>query len=414
MNPHPASYWTLHRYFRLSFLWFAISTHWAALLAIVLPDLADQFASGEQRGTLLAIVAGLGAAVSAVVQLTVGYYSDRTTSRWGRRRPYLVVGVMLTPIGLLALGWASSYWSFVASVLLIQLTLNLANGPYQAYIPDLVPRQLHGAASMWMGIFQHLGQVVGPLTAGWILSRPDGLPQLTSGLAALLVIGLLVTVTGVEEKQPEGEQTSAHWKEIFQVPLRSFPAFRRLLWSRLVINLGYYVAIDFLLYYVRYSLGVQDYRGGTSQLMALMVVGGLVGGIPAGPLADRHNKVRLIYATNLVTGVAALSFAFVPSLTEARLVGLVLGLGFGAFTVIDWALACNLIPEGGSARYMGVWNLTAVLPQIAAPALLGPVSDLVAHHYGPGFAYRAAMVTVLGFLAVGTFLLRGIEESSGG
>lgn len=407
-EPIPAERWTFRRYLALSVFWFGLSLHWMALLSMIIPDQVDRYAPPEVRGTWLAVVTGLGAAVSAVVQIVVGYRSDRTTGRRGRRRPYIVAGTVLTLFSLFALGQASSFTTFLCSVLLIQFTTNIANGPYQALIPDLVPRQLHGAASTWMGVFQHLGQAAGPIIAGIVLTKA-GLPALTSIIAGILLVLMLLTVAGVKEEPLVTPPAGGSPWEAFQFRLGQHPAFARLLASRLVINLGLYTAIDFMMYYVRYSLGAENYREDTSFLLAFMVVGGLVGAFPAGFAADRFNKVRLIYFTNALTAASAILFVMISTIEQARGVGLILGLGFGAFTVIDWALACNLMPTGESARSMGIWNLTAVLPQILAPVIAGPVTDLVAGAYGPGVAYRVAMASVLLYLVIGTVLLRRLE-----
>ncbi|MBI3924405.1 MAG: MFS transporter [Armatimonadetes bacterium] len=394
-------------------MWFAISLHWTAMLSIVIPDQVDHYFP-ETRGMWLAVVTSIGAVISAIVQISVGYRSDCTRSRWGRRKPYIATGTVLAVFGLWWMGVADDFTTFLASWVVIQLTLNIANGPYQALLPDLVPRSLHGTASTWMGLLQHLGQVAGPVLAGFILTRPQGLLKLNLIIAALLLVGMVVTVLGVQEPPGEVSTAGEGLLAAFKLPLGEYPNFRQLLLSRLVINLGFYTAIDFMYYYVRYSLAVPRAREETGILLAFMVVGGLVGGLPAGPLADRFSKVRLIYGTNALTGLAAIAFVLTHSIEQARWVGILLGLGFGAFTVVDWALACNLMPEGGTARFMGIWNLTAVLPQILAPALAGPATDWIAASTGDAWAYRMALAAVVVYLAVGTALLSRVREKNRG
>lgn len=400
-------YWTPLRYFQLSVFWFSLSTHWGALLTIIIPDMAKELAGPEMgRGTILAIVSSCGAVLSALVQITAGHHSDRSGGRWGRRRVYIYCGTMLAPLGLYLLGQAHTVWGLLAAVALIQLTLNIANGPYQALIPDRVPRELHGTASTWMGLFQHGGQVAGPLLAGYFLSHTASMEDLAALLAGLLLIGMAITVFGVHEPPAEPIADGKPWYSAFQVPLAPYPEFVQLLKSRLIINLGYYAVVDFMLYYVHYTLGVENYKKATANLMAAMVFGGLLGGLPAGVQADRYDKVKLIYWINGVTALAAVAFAVISDLRGAYFAGILLGTGFGAFQVVDWALACNRMPEGGRGRYMGVWNLTAVLPQVLTPVLLGPLTDWVASNYSPGLSYRLVMVAVVVFLVVGTLFLK--------
>lgn len=403
--------WSALDYLKLSIFWFALSVHWGALLSIVIPEMAKMLAGPYGKGTVLGVVSTAGACVSALVQITVGYLSDRHRGPWGRRRPFVFWGTLGAPLGLYFLGNSHSLVSFLFSVVLIQLTLNVANGPYQALLPDLVPRRNHGRASMWMGLFQHGGQVFGPLAAGYYLSRSGAaLSELTAILAVLLLVGMLITVLGVhEEPLTEPEPERAPLWDIFRIPLRPYPAFVQLLYSRFVINLGYYAVVNFLLFYVQDSLGVQDYKKAAGELMAFMVVGGLIGGIPVGPLADKVNKVKLIYGLNSITALAAVGFALAPNLWWAYLCGILLGTGFGAFQVVDWAVACSRMPESGKGRYMGVWNLTSVLAQMI-PLVLGPATDFMTELWGAGISYRCVMVVVVIFLVSGTALLRPLPE----
>lgn len=427
--------WTRVRLFRLTAFWFALSFHWAVLLSMVLQRQVERFAPAELQGTVLGLLAGSGAVAAAVVQLVAGHRSDRTASRFGRRRPYLVAGTLLSLGGLGLMAVAQGLVAVAAAFVLIQLTLNLAIGPYQALLPDLVPRARHGVASAWMGIMRNVGEAAGPLVAGALLG---GHVAAIMGVDAVLLVGLmLVTVLGVEEppaggdgrsrpgpaqaapedRRPEGPPAPAApghgaapspW-DAFRAPLRPYPDFVRLLVSRAIINLGFYTALTFFYFYVQHSLGVPDYREATGKLLFGMVLAGLLGAVPAGALGDRHDKVRLIYGANGLTAVAAVCFVLAPDLRWAALAGLFLGVGFGAFTVLDWALAFALLPPGGSARYMAIWNLATVGPMVIAPLVAGPLTDLLKAELGPAVAYRSALALVVVYLVAGTMALRGLR-----
>lgn len=128
--------WTVGRWLRLSILWFALSLIWSALLSIVVPRQVDTFAPPELRGTFLGLVLALGGLGAAATQILAGYRSDRSRNPWGKRRPYIVIGVSLGSLGLLFLALAQGPWQMLAAFIWLQLTLNVANGPYQALMPD--------------------------------------------------------------------------------------------------------------------------------------------------------------------------------------------------------------------------------------------------------------------------------------
>lgn len=415
MTPEPLSedHWTPERLFRLTAFWFALSFHWAVLLSIVLQRQVERFAPEALQGTWLGVLAGSGALASAFVQIVVGHRSDHTPGRWGRRRPYILVGTLLALVGLGMMAAATDLLTAGLAFLVIQLTTNIANGPYQALLPDLVPRARHGVASTWMGLMRNLGEAAGPLVAGYVLAAH--VPSIMLVDAVLLVCLMLLTVFGTREPAyvPVAGATAPGFWEAFRVPLRGYPDFLRLLASRAVINLGFYTALTFFYFYVQHSLGVEDYKEKTGLLLFVIILSGLFGALPAGPLGDRYSKVKLIFVANTLTVGAALWFVLAPSYAWAAGAGVFLGLGFGAFTVLDWALAFSLLPPGGSARYMGIWNLTSVIPMILAPALAGPVTDMLRAEIGAPAAYRGAMATVVLYLFVGTALLKGLREGSG-
>lgn len=403
-------HWTVGQWLRLSILWLALSLIWSALLSIVVPRQVDAFAPPALRGTCLGLVLALGGLGAAGTQILAGYRSDRSRNPFGKRRPYILIGVALGSLGLIFLALARGPWQMFLAFLWIQVTLNIANGPYQALLPDLVPRDKHGLGSTWMGLFQHIGQAAGPALAGYLLLRPDGLSLLAWCMVGLLLPLTAVTVLGVREPVPEGKPNEGILAA-FRIDLRPFPDFTYLLLSRLLLNMGFYSAMYFLLFYVRYSLKAPHPETATAGLMAVMVIAGVIGGIPVGPLADRYSKVSLCFACNTLVAVGAVSFLFCQNIHQAQGAGVLLGLGFGAFMVVDWALMCCLIPSN-SAQYMGVWNLTTVIPQVLAPALAGPLSDMLARFFGQDLAYRAVLLLVLVYLALGLRPLTWIREET--
>jgi Na+/melibiose symporter-like transporter len=411
--------WNAWRFFRFSLLWLSISALWTALLSIVLPAMADNFAAGDQgwgRGALLAMFSGVGATVSAFTQVLVGWHSDHDRSIWRRWR-YMLLGFPLTAIPLLLLARSDTPAEVVVSLVMLQVFANMATGPYQALIPDEVPAEKHGLASTWMGLFQHGGQILGPILAALLLgSQLGGLLRLESVLYAGLLVGLAALWWALPPNQQSAQASVARsgLKEGLQRALGGDSNFRLVLQSRLIINIGFYLVVNFLLFYVQYSLGFGAPAQVTMIMLTCMVVGGLVGGLVVGPRADRGRKLPLIYLTCTTTALGMLGFVAIPagSIVPACAFAVLAGFGFGGFSVVDWSLACNLAPKSSSALSMGIWNLAAVVPQVIAPGVFGPVSDLLASSSSPQIAYRAVMACVIVFLALGSFRLRNLRETA--
>ncbi len=145
-----------------------LSIYWLGLVAVIngvgiilqeriktiVPDPGSQY-------TTLGIVQVVGIVVAIIVQPTIGSISDYTVSRFGRRKPYILIGTTLDLVFLIGLATSNTVLSLAAFVTLLQFSSNFAQGPFQGYIPDLVPAPQVGLASAMVGMFTVLGAVIG-------------------------------------------------------------------------------------------------------------------------------------------------------------------------------------------------------------------------------------------------------------
>lgn len=426
---------TLRDYLSISLFWFPISLFWGAMLGQLLPDRVVQFSGEAAKGTYYGMVGGLGALASTLIQLLIGAMSDACGNRWGRRRPFIFWGTVFAIPSLFLFAYAGNFWMLVISFLLIQFWLNVANGPYQALIPDHIPREYHGRAAMFMGISQLLGQAGGPVTAGILLhaakSNPAPFSQTTALLIIVSVVSLLLIITGAvtltavpdwpAAPAQQRPLLSVLWSSL-RVPLRldsylrgefqAHPNFYWLLASRSFANLAFYTTLAFLPFFVRDSLkfGDKNYNLPLGYLELLATVGALLGTVPSGMLSDRMSKRTLVQISCAIVAVAAGAFTFASNLPVIYALALVFGIGWGAFAAVDWAFACNLLPDGGSARYMAIWHICMTVPQVIAPLLYGRIGDAIEKAHGQGNGWRVAMAFSLVYVVVGGFLIRKVRE----
>jgi MFS family permease len=481
---------TRHRDFLfISLLWLPLNLFWSAMLVQVLPARVLHFVkpiaravlerqeartaqaegrrpepiTGEQvdslaalmKGTYLSRIGALGAVISTLIQLLIGPLSDHCGHRWGRRKPFLVVGLGLNTFALLAFAGAGSFTGLMVAFAGIQLLINIAMGPYQAYIPDLVPVERQGLASSYMGMAQLLGQSGGLVLGGLFLEGPrlgrlsgqslDASTTETLGTqiilwlcAGLLLLALGLTAWQVRETPLPREQRLAPLqvlREAFDLRLRQYPDFKRLLISRFVINLGAYTGIQFIQYYVQDSLGVADYKVQTMWIGLTVGVGAVLGTFLAGPMADYYSKRRLIYFSCGTASACLAVFCLTYSLAVVKVVAFLFGVAYGAFCVTEWAFAANLIPEGGGAKYMAIWHIAFTVPQVIVPILGGRIGDAVnraatlhtgllgavcefvwpsplsaVEHVVVGPGWRAVSWTAVFYLLLGTVLIRRVRE----
>jgi MFS family permease len=430
----------LYHHLALTVYWLSNSLLWGALLHQALQSRMRDWFTESQAGYYFAILGIAGGVVGTCAQIIIGVLSDRSASRYGRRRPFFVPAVLLSIFPLLWLGSAKTFWPFAAALVLLQLFSNSALGPFSSLLPDTVNPKEHGKASGFMGVARLLGDTGGLVLTGILLSTKalhvqyhvteDSLlpPGVLSGfhdhqmflLCALMAGFMLVTMTyaavAIREKpltrRPEGTTWQAV-KGCFNVDVRGNPDFFWLSLSRAITNVGFYMFLEVMYFFLAFSLKVPDPSNANMLLMLPAIAAAVAISVPAGLLSDKYGRMPLIYVSQFMMALAASIFVFAPNLTWAYAATIPAGLAYGVLTAVEWALACNLLPKGETARYLGVWNASAVVPQIFAFLIAGVVGSRISAIV-PGLGWRVDFgITVVACL-VGAYFLRHVHERRDG
>jgi MFS family permease len=157
-----------------------------------------------------------GLIIAMLVQPAVGLISDRSTSRFGRRRPFILIGTLLDLVFLVAIGLSGSYWSLFAAIMLIQFSANISHGALQGLIPDMVPEDQRGRASAIKSIFELLPiALVVYIIAHMVEAGKLNLAIVLTG--AGLLIAALVTVFFVKEQPLKEKPDTPFWPPMIRV-----------------------------------------------------------------------------------------------------------------------------------------------------------------------------------------------------
>ena len=146
-------------YVKISIFALALTALWQSMHSIILPIRLLDFIDESQKNTYLGLLTLTGSFLAMVLQPLAGAVSDRSGSSWGRRRPYILVGGLVTVLFIPGIGAVSSYAAIFVIYCLMQAATNTAQGPFQAFIPDLVPEDKRGLASGVKGFFEIVGGV---------------------------------------------------------------------------------------------------------------------------------------------------------------------------------------------------------------------------------------------------------------
>ena len=395
----------------LSVYWLGIQTIWGGLNITIIPGRLDDL-SRDTQGTLLAIIMLAGAIAPIIIQPTVGVISDYTVTRWGRRKPYIVVGALLDVVFLAGLAFNNDFVAMVAFYFLLQVSSNFAQGPFQGYVPDLVPAKQVGTASGLMGLMLTLGTIagVGIATLGGIL---DNVPLATLALGVVEVATMVVLVATVDEGRAAPKRTRP-WREIaFSAWGRDILQQRDVLWLLLVrlLFLGAYNATLIAIGYFRRSQGLSPDDADATVFLATAIVGvsTALAAIPGGRLSDRFGRRPVIWAAALIAGVGLLGVAVAPTPALAIASWVPFGVGMGTFLSADWALMSDVIPKHTAGRYMGILNAGTAMAGPVFIIVAGPIQDLVSAAFGDAAGPRVAMGVAALFVALSALALTRVD-----
>ncbi len=364
-------------------------------IQILLPLQLERLDAAHKAG-LLAWVTGIGALVAMLANPLAGALSDRTTSRFGRRRPWIVGGALLGAAGLLLTSVQHGLPGIVLGWSLAQLGLNAMLAGVTAPVADQVPVGQRAVVSGWTGISQSLGLVVGALLVTVVVSGILPGYALTALLTVVLALPYVLCfrepVLPRALRAPLDRRTLAagYW-----VSPRRHPDFGWTWATRFLINLGNAIGTLYLLFYLTDAVHYPSPDSGVLILTTVYTAAALLTAIPSGLVSDRTGRRRLpVVVSCVVMAGAALLLAFCHTWGATLVAAGVLGAGYGIYLAVDQALVTQVLPAAADrAKDLGVINIANSGPQVLAPALAAPI---VAHLGGyTGLYAVTALVTLL-------------------
>jgi MFS family permease len=407
---------------RLSLYWLGLTAVMGGISGILGGRLQyEGLVPAGTEGDALFRMTALGAVIAMLVQPTVGTISDYTISRWGRRKPYIVIGTLLDLVFLFGIGSSNTVLAIAVFIVLLQVSSNFAQGPFQGYVPDLVPAHQVGLASSLVGLFSVLGNVAGfgiaALAVALVATLPSAFFIATMSLGVLEVATMISVVVRVDDGKAPRDRAGRSWlavaREAWGTDILRERSFLFLVGSRFFVLMGAGVLVNGAVFFLGQSLGLDSSDAGVALLAVLAVVtaGNVVAVVPAARISDRVGRKPVIYVA-CALGAAGLAIVAVSPAVPPALVGVAFfGIGSGAFLAVDWALMTDIIPKAASGRYMGISNVATASSGIVAVAVaLGFVMDRVNASAGYGAGPRAAIVVGIACYGIGALLLRPVRE----
>ena len=404
-------------YIKITIFGFALAALWSSLHSIVLPLRLLDFVAESEKNTYLGLLTFTGLILAMAVQPIAGTISDRSGFSWGRRRPYVLLGTTVAILLLPGIGLFGSYAAIFLIYCLLQVSTNTAQGPYQAFIPDLVPEGKRGLASGVKSLLEIVGGIALVRLIGYLMgqySTSDGSSWLwlvLGALATVLLVAMLATVLAVKERAGSGSPQLPFLPTLyrsFKIDVKTNTDFVLFLVSRLLIFMALATIQTFALFYLKDVVGVANPATATADLLIAAGIGMIVAVYPAGRLSDRIGRRPVVISSGLLGAFGILVIFFSPSYGYIICGGAILGIATGAFMSSNWALATDLVARGEEARYLGLTNL-ATAGGAALARLIGPVIDFF-NRYTPGLGYQVMLGACFVYFIAGSLLLIKIRR----
>jgi len=375
-----------------------------APILVTLPLRVNSLVGIKQAPNSLALVAGIGALVSMFGNPFFGRMSDRTSSRLGMRRPWMVVGLLGGTLGIVIVALAPNIPVVLLGWCLAQLFFNALLAALVAVLPDQVPRAQRGLVSGVLGVCLPIAAVSGTFLVKLFTGHPIAtflVPCATGGFFILLFVVALK-----DRRLARGERPAWSLREFastFYVNPRASPDFAWAFASRFMFLLAYALLTTYEAYFLLAKLGSavadvpQQIFLGTLTQSVVIVAASLI----AGKLSDWTGRRKIfVFSASFVYGLAMFAIA-IASNFNGFLVGMAIsGLGFGMYLAVDLALVADVLPNKANvAKDLGVFNIAGALPFSIAPACAPLILAIGGGSYGVLYAV-AGICAIIGAVAI--------------
>jgi MFS family permease len=445
-SPYQGQKIGVQQHLAISAYWFATNFLWGALLVIILPAEVKRLVP-EYRTEALGLLTGAAAVVALIVPLIAGALSDRCFLTIGRRRPYIAAGVAINIIGL-GMMWLAyeaaarsigthpppqpGLWAaltnvpgllfFFVAYLVVQFGNNVASAAFSGVIPDIVPEEQRGAASGFMALMTNLGTLCGAVGSGLFLKdKPEWMKY---ALISVVLAGVTaVTLFGIKENPLPYRPRKIRWGPYLRslwISPKEFPDFAWVWITRALVMLGFYSVLPFVNYYLVDVIHLDKPEEPAAKLIGILLVASAISGVAGGHISDRIGRKKVVYIANMTIAIMVLGFIFCRNLNHVLLAGIFFGLGFGAYTSVDWAMGTDVLPsKSNAAKEMAVWHIAMTLPQaIAAPTAgfligvwgktEGVLGGEKTYHYTTT-GYAAVFILCAVCFALGAYFLKNVR-----
>lgn len=387
------------RTFLLGFGFFGVSIIWALYNAYVPIFLKDTF---HLSSSLIGLVMVIDNILAIVLLPYLGALSDRTRTRLGRRRPYILAGSLLALVFFVLIPWANAYQRLglmMLTIVLMNLSMALFRSPVIALMPDITPSRFRSQANGIINFMGGLGALLVYFGGKPLYDRRPSLPFLVGGL--VMFAASLLVVLFIREKLPAraGKERfsltgsfralTANLQDVF----RGEKSLLFVLLSILCWFIGYNAVETFFTSYAKYHLGLKESTG--ALILGFYSVTFMVGSLGAGFVGSRLGRRRTIRAGLAVVGAMLVAALFVRGFLPLALLFALGGLGWSLVNVNSLPMVVDMTTLEKVGGYTGLYYFFSQAANIVAPPAAGALIDALGY---PSLMVFSAVMFALSIL----------------
>lgn len=348
-------------------LWLAIITPANFTLALRLSEIAP-----AHKQQYLSVILGIGVLFALFGSPFFGRLSDRMPTRFGRRRPWILGGLVVVFGGLTIVSAGTTWPVLLVGWCVSQCGSAAAYAAITATLPEKVPAQQRGLVSGLLGLTLPVSSLIGTYLIQ-LFPTNAVLMLLLPAAVGLLAVGTYVVICR-DAPAPHTTREPYTLRTFFLsfwFNPRKAPDFAWTFLSRFLLQLGYQTAITYKVYFLSGQLHIPEPRVPHLIFVSTLAVtiASVIAAVLGGKWSDKIQRRRPFVLGSGVTITAGLvGIAFTTNFPMFLVMVTIVGLGYGLFTPIDLALATQVLPNRKDfAKDIGVYNIGATLPQSLVP-----------------------------------------------
>jgi Na+/melibiose symporter-like transporter len=353
----------------------------------------------------IGIVIGIAQFLGVLIPPIIGTVSDNTWTRFGRRKPYIIIFMPLTVLVMFAVflvgqsavfqfSFLSSFVLLAAFIFLLFTFFNVWNSPYTALLPDLTEPAERGETSGYLQAFNILGTIFAFMIGAAIWEQ---YPLVTFLIfAAVIAVSAIITIITVHEKKAIATQEKASMASILKDFVKE-KEFMKLMFTSTTWWFGIGTLLSFFVLFAKESLHLPE--SSALIFMGLFTIVLVAFAVPSGIIADKFGKKRILSLGVMLGAIGLLIGAFSSNIIVLYCAMGITALGFGAILVLNFALTADLLPKGKEGKFMGLGNIFSAAPQAAAAPIMGFIISAFNNDYRMIF-YIAPMALALGLICL--------------